>query len=155
MWCLFLAVVFLVSLVLVVPIRITTVTMSDTAASTPFSQPPSRPPPVFTLLVTLKFSQLEYRDMFLVDFGRLAQYVRDHEPDTLAYEVLVSDKSLLEVAILERYRNKEQAYLIVHKSSLPFLAFRPKLQALQDSGHVEVSGQSFLDARVGFGDRVE
>jgi hypothetical protein len=55
--------------------------------------------------------------------------------------------------VLERYKDKEHAYLTVHKSSGPFLAFRPKLLAMQDAGYVTISGHSYLDAKVGFGDR--
>lgn len=109
--------------------------------------------PVFSLLVTLTFEAAEHKEQFLNDFKPLAEYVKSSEPDTLAYEVLLSDKDPLEVMILERYKDKENAYLTVHKSSEPFLAFRPKLQAMQEKGLVKVSGNSYLDSGVGFGDR--
>ena len=108
----------------------------------------------FSLLVTLQFTEQQYKEQFLEFFRPVAQHVQQHEPDTLAYEILLSDKDPLQVLILERYRDKENAYLTVHRSSQPFLEFRPKLKALQDSGHVTVSGHSYLDARVGFGDSV-
>jgi quinol monooxygenase YgiN len=109
--------------------------------------------PVFSLLVTLTFEAAEYKEQFLSDFKPLAEYVKASEPDTVAYEALLSDKDPLEVMILERYKDKENAYLTVHKSSGPFLAFRPKLQAMQEKGYVKVSGSSYLDAEIGFGDR--
>jgi quinol monooxygenase YgiN len=110
-------------------------------------------PPVFSLLVTLQFSKLEYKDQFLQDIQPVAEYCRTNEPDTLAYEVLLSDKDPLQVLVLERYRDKEVAYLQVHKSSSPFLAFRPKLQAMQEGGYVQITGHSYLDSGVGYGDR--
>ena len=111
--------------------------------------------PVFTLLVTLEFSAIEHKNVFLHEyFPPVAKHVRDHEPDTLAYEVLLSDKDPLQVMILERYRDKENAYLQVHKSSQPFLEFRPKLKNMQDQSYVTVSGHSYFDSEVGFGGRV-
>lgn len=58
------------------------------------------------------------------------------------------------VTMMERYRDKDEAYLTIHKSSKPFLDFRPKLKAMQDAGYVEIDGQSYLDSMIGFGDRV-
>jgi quinol monooxygenase YgiN len=115
------------------------------------NQKTSQPP--FSLLVTLHFTATEHKEQFLRDFGPVAAHVQAHEPDTLAYEVLMSDQDSLQVLVLERYKDKDHAYLIVHRSSEPFLAFRPKLKAMQDAGYVTVSGHSYLDAMVGFGDR--
>mmetsp|Transcript_4956 Transcript_4956/g.14371 ORF Transcript_4956/g.14371 Transcript_4956/m.14371 type:complete len:177 (-) Transcript_4956:304-834(-) len=109
--------------------------------------------PVFSLLVTANFDSVEHKDEFLKDFGPYAQYVKTHEPTTLAYEVLLSDKDPLQVLILERYQDKDHAYLQVHRSSDEFQAFRPKLKAMQDQGFVTLSGHSYLDAGLGFGDR--
>jgi quinol monooxygenase YgiN len=111
------------------------------------------PQPPFSLLVTLHFTVPKHKEQFLRDFAPVAAHVQTHEPDTLAYEVLLSDQDSLQVLVLERYKDKDHAYLIVHRSSEPFLAFRPKLKAMQDAGYVTVSGQSYLDAKVGFGDR--
>ena len=108
----------------------------------------------FSLLVTLVFQSTDDKDEFLTDIAPVADYVQRQEPDTLAYEVLLSDQDPLQVMILERYRNKDVAYLEVHKSSAPFLAFRPKLQAMQEAGRVTVSGHSYLDSNIGFGDRL-
>jgi quinol monooxygenase YgiN len=109
--------------------------------------------PVFTLLVTLTFSADEHKQTFLREIQPVADHVRSKEPHTLAYEVLLSDTNPLQVLMLERYTDKENAYLQVHKSSEPFLEFRSKLQKLQEQGHVTIEGHSYLDAGIGFGDR--
>ena len=110
--------------------------------------------PAFTLLVTLKFSSSEHLSTFLGDVKPLADYIARNEPTTIAYEVLQSDRDPLMVTLMERYVDKDEAYLKTHKSSEAFLDFRPKLKAMQDAGFVEVEGQSYLDTGVGFGDRV-
>jgi quinol monooxygenase YgiN len=109
--------------------------------------------PVFSLLVTLQFSAAEHKEQFYKDFQPLANHCKEHEPDTISYEVLNSDKDPLQVLILERYRNKETAFLQVHRSSAPFQSFRPKLKAMEDQGYVKISGDSFFDSGIGFGDR--
>lgn len=108
---------------------------------------------VFSLFVTLQFTANEHLQQFLRDLQPVADHVREYEPDTLSYEVLLSDKDPLRVLVMERYRNRDHAYLVVHKSSTPFLEFRPKLQAMIAAGYVAMSGESYLDANVGFGDR--
>ena len=110
--------------------------------------------PAFTLLVALKFKSGEYMEQFLSDIKPLCDYIISKEPTTLAYKVLKSDKDPLMVTIMERYADKEEAYLKIHRNAKPFLEFRPKLKAMQDDGNVEISGESYLDSLVGFGDRV-
>jgi quinol monooxygenase YgiN len=110
--------------------------------------------PIFSLMVTLQFTAAEYKEQFLREMIQPeADYVKANEPGTLAYNVLLSDQDPLQVMVLERYQDKEEAYLQIHKSSTPFLAFRSKLQAMQEAGHVTISGHSYLDSGVGFGDR--
>ena len=65
--------------------------------------------------------------------------MRAREPTTLAYSLLKSDKDPLTVMVFEKYEDKEHAYLQVHKSSAPFLAFRPRLAALAPV----ITGQSY------------
>jgi quinol monooxygenase YgiN len=103
----------------------------------------------FWLLVTLQFGASHHKDSFLRDFATVASHVRDHEPSTLLYEALQSDKDPLQVLILEMYTDKDTSYLQVHRNSRPFLEFRPKLLAMQEAGHVTVSGHSYLNADVG------
>ena len=110
-------------------------------------------PPPFSLLVTLTFQDKESLQIFLNAFEPLANHVREHEPDTLAYEALLSDKDPLQVLVLERYRDKEIAYLKVHRSSEAFLNFRPKLAEQEKAGKVTISGHSYVDSQIGFGDR--
>lgn len=104
----------------------------------------------FSLLVALHFQDAATKTEFLQDIQPLMDYVRDHEPTTIGYEVLLSDKDDLKALILERYQDKDSSYLKIHKSSAPFLAFRPKLQALMDAGRVTIAGESYEDAGVGF-----
>jgi len=111
--------------------------------------------PVFSLLVTAQFDSVEHKEQFLEEIKAVAEHVKSSEPDTLAYEILLSDKDSRQVLILERYKDKDNAFLKVHKSSAPFLAFRKKLQAMQDKGQVTISGNSYLDSGVGFGDRTK
>ena len=106
--------------------------------------------PAFTLLVTLVFTDSSYKEIFLKDIAPVADYVQHHEPRTIGYQVLVSDQNPLQVTILERYATKEVDYLQTHKSSKPFLEFRPKLQALQEQGVVTMSGHSYYDSTIGF-----
>ena len=115
------------------------------------SQAQASPP--FSLLVTILFTTEEYKYQFLQHFAPLAAYVREHEPQTLSYEALQSDQNPLQILILERYTDKEVAYLQVHKSSLQFLEFRPKLQWMQEAGHVTIHGHSYEDTMLGFVDR--
>ena len=109
--------------------------------------------PVFSLLVTAQFDSVEHKLEMLGHFKAVAEHVKSHEPTTLAYEVLLSDKDPNQVMVLERYQDKENAFLKVHRSSAPFLEFRQKLQAMQDKGFVTLSGHSYLDSGVGFTDR--
>lgn len=111
--------------------------------------------PPFSLIVNLEFKEEAFKDQFLKDIAPLAKYVKDDEPDTLAYEVLVSDKDPLKVLILERYKDKERAFFEVHRNSVPFQEFRPKLKAMMDEGHVTMTGESYVDSMLGFGDRVK
>jgi quinol monooxygenase YgiN len=111
--------------------------------------------PPFSLIVNLEFKDESVKDQFLKDIAPLAKYVHDKEPDTLAYEALLSDKDPLKVVILERYKDKDRAFLEVHRNSIPFQVFRPKLKAMMDEGHVTMVGESYVDSMLGFGDRVQ
>ena len=111
--------------------------------------------PPFSLLVTLQFTEDKYKHEFLQEFESLADYVRQHEPQTLTYDALESDQNPLQILILERYRDKDVAYLQVHKSSQAFLTFRPKLKSMEDAGHVTINGHSYVDTMIGFGQRLK
>ncbi len=109
--------------------------------------------PPFSLFVTLTFTAEEHLNTFKKDIVPLCEYIKNSEPDTISYEVLLSDKDPLKVLIMERYKDKENAFLKVHRSSEAFNEFRPKLKALQDAGFVTVDGDSFIDSQIGFGNR--
>jgi quinol monooxygenase YgiN len=106
--------------------------------------------PAFSLLVTLQFASDANRREFLELVEPLAAHVEKREPSTVSYAVLQSDRDPLKMLILERYRDKETAYLQTHRSSAPFRTFRPQLQAMQEAGKVTVTGESFLDTTTGF-----
>ena len=103
-----------------------------------------------TLIVELEFQDTTAKNEFMELVQPLMDYMRLHEPTTIGYEVLLSDKEDLRALLVERYTDREEAYLKIHKSSKEFLEFRPKLQAMQESGKVTISGHSYLDAGLGF-----
>lgn len=106
--------------------------------------------PPFSLFVTLTFTAEEYKQQFLNDIAPLVLYVKDYELDTIAYEVLLNDQNPLSVLIIERYKDKHNAFLRIHRNSEPFITFRPKLQSLIEAGYVTMSGQSYYDSEIGF-----
>ena len=107
----------------------------------------------FTLLVKLNFATSSLVSSFLAEIQPLCEYIRQHEPTTtLSYEVLLSDQDDTMVTLLERYEDKDNAYLTVHRSSVPFQNFRAKLKATQEKGLVKVDGGSYLDSGVGYVD---
>ncbi|KAL7570460.1 hypothetical protein ACA910_004246 [Epithemia clementina (nom. ined.)] len=115
----------------------------------------------FSLLVTLQFDNAQSQQQFLQEITHVAQYVHDHEPHTLSYLVLQQQQQQqqqpnshnnrqqqhgpLRMMVLERYQDKDQAYLQIHKSSRPFLQFRPKLQAMANAQKVQITGHSYQD----------
>ena len=54
-----------------------------------------------------------------------------------------SDNNPLKIVVLERYEDKDRAYLDIHRNSQQYLAFRPKLTAMIDANLVTMSGKSF------------
>jgi len=103
----------------------------------------------FTLLVTLTFATSSLVSNFLAEIQPLCEYIRQHEPTTLSYEVLLSDKDDTMVTLLERYEDKDNAFLKIHRASVPFQNFRAKLKAMEEKGLVKVDGNSYLDSGVG------
>ncbi|KAL7481513.1 hypothetical protein ACHAW6_007196 [Cyclotella cf. meneghiniana] len=113
----------------------------------------------FVLLVNMKFSSLSYRDAFLDLIKPLCNYVIANESPvgsrrstmtTLSYQVAISDKNPLVVLLLERYSDKDNGYLNVHKSGGEFLKFREQLKGMQDRGEVQIEGESYLETTLGF-----
>lgn len=79
--------------------------------------------------------------------ARLAAHVQSHEPLTLGYELLQSDRSANEFLLLERYSSRE-AMLRPHKTSSAFAEFKRALAAADII--VEKQGSSWLSSGVGF-----
>lgn len=109
----------------------------------------------FVLLVNMKFSELSHRDTFLQLIKPVCQDVIANEgPNsagtTLSYQVAISDKNPLMVVVMERYSDKDNGYLTVHKSGKEFLKFRKELQGMQERGNVEISGESYIETGLGF-----
>ena len=103
----------------------------------------------FVLSVTLDFSDEAAAAEVVGAWKDAADYFFANEPFLYAYEVARSDKDPLHYVIIERYRSKKD-YVGAHRSSPAFLAFRPKMKALQDGGKVKVGGSSFNELGVGF-----
>ena len=123
----------------------------------------------FSLLVTLEFTKLEWKDQFLQEIVPVANYVHSNEPQTLCYQVLHpqltsmtqkpslptttsrSSRTLITATtalVWERYQDKQEAYLTIHKSSRPFATFRTKLQEMANQQRVQISGHSYRDLLV-------
>lgn len=51
---------------------------------------------------------------------------------------------------MERYSDKENGYLTVHKSGKEFLKFREQLKGMQDRGEVVINGESYLETSLGY-----
>lgn len=111
----------------------------------------------FVLLVNMKFVSIIHRDKFLTLIEPVCKDVRANEgPDrgssrtTLSYQVAISDKDPLLVVVMERYNDKDNGYLTVHRSGKEFLKFREQLKGMQSDGHVEIMGESYLETGLGF-----
>ena len=103
----------------------------------------------FVLIVGLTFQSRAAAEELLAEWTKIADYCYRNEPFLLQYEISESDKERLRYVIIERYRSKED-YLHLHRNSVAFREFRPKMKAMQDKGDVAVSGDSFRELGVGF-----
>jgi quinol monooxygenase YgiN len=56
-----------------------------------------------------------------------------------------SDKEATRGMIVERYLDKDNAFLAVHKTSETFLEFRKELQKMQTDGKVKLDGESYQE----------
>ena len=113
----------------------------------------------FVLLVNMKFSSLDLRDKFLKLIEPVCGDVfanespvgsRGSTKTTLSYQVAISDKNPLMIVVMERYSDKDNGYLTVHRSGNEFQKFREILKGMQDKGDVEISGESYLETSLGF-----
>ena len=133
----------------------TTAAATATAAAAATSAAAGKENTPFTLLVTLNFATSALVSNFLAEIQPLCEYIGQHEPTTLSYEVLLSDKDDTMVTLLERYEDKDNAFLKIHRSSVPFQNFRAKLKAMEEKGLVKVDGSSYLDSGVGHVDSMD
>ena len=74
-----------------------------------------------------------------------------NEPGTLSYELARSDKNERMIIFIERYADKEDAYLAVHKGSAAFAKFRPEISRLDP----KISGESYIASDIGYMSRAE
>ena len=103
----------------------------------------------FVLSVGLQFRDESEAKTLVEAWRQAADYCLTNEPFLFAYEIAQSDKDPLRFVIIERYRSRAD-YVGPHRQSPAFKAFRPKMRALQDSGAVTVTGDSFMELGVGF-----
>ncbi|CAE8654676.1 unnamed protein product, partial [Polarella glacialis] len=82
-------------------------------------------------------------------FKPFVSYMKEHEPTTLAFEMMHSDKDPLQVLVFERYADKDEAYLKIHRASEAFLAFRSTLASLDPV----IDGHSYWEGGSGFFER--
>ena len=122
--------------------------------------------PAFILAVNLKFTTLANRDTFLQLIDPVCKDVLAKEgplskqssstvdssstETTLSYKVAISDKDPLLVLVFERYSDKDNGYLKVHRAGTEFLNFREKLKTMQEEGGVVVQGESYLETELGY-----
>jgi hypothetical protein len=113
----------------------------------------------FVLLVNMKFKSLDLRDKFLEWIEPVCNDVITNESPagskgstqtTLSYQVAISDKNPLMVVVIERYSDKDNGYLTVHRSGGEFVKFRELLKGMQDKGEVEIEGESYLETSLGY-----
>jgi quinol monooxygenase YgiN len=101
----------------------------------------------FFLGITIKFNTEEDKKVFSSIFGPYAQFVAKSEMGTISYELSESDKSPLQIYLVERYISKE-AYLDVHRKTDEFIKFRAKLTELSTT--MVMDGHSYIESNLGF-----
>ncbi|CAL5219908.1 g1837 [Coccomyxa viridis] len=102
----------------------------------------------FLLLIQQEYKSIRDRDVFIEMFKPLAKYVKQHEPETLAYELSVSDKDPHKLLIFERYSSKE-ALTEIHQQSAPFKKFKEQWTAA-NLEYTSKTGESYLEEDLGF-----
>lgn len=97
----------------------------------------------FVLCVRLKFTSLDARDQFLHHFKLLSDAVAGNEPQTLSFQIMQADNDSLSLLLFERFLNKQDAYLTVHKCSDQFKRVKSFLNDLGPQCQME--GQSYIE----------
>jgi quinol monooxygenase YgiN len=101
----------------------------------------------FFLAITIKFVSADVKQKFMGLFGPFAKYIAEVEPGTISFELSESDKTPLQIFLVERYVNKE-AYIDIHRKTDTFIAFRAKITELGAS--VTMDGHSYIESNLGF-----
>lgn len=102
----------------------------------------------FDLFVNLEFNNEKEKERFKKIFAPMAEYVKKHEPTTLSYELIESDKNVHNICIVERYVDKA-AYTDIHRTSKEFVEFRQLFSEFE----VTIVGNSYYESNIGFIDR--
>ena len=110
---------------------------------------PRNSPGAFVLHVELEFKTEAAARELVKAWARCADWCRANEAGLLHYEIAQSQAEPLKYGIFERYASLD-AYRTTHKSTEAYRTFRPKMQALQDSGELEVRGSSYFELGHGF-----
>ena len=103
------------------------------------------------LSVKIVFGSATERESFVEMFRPLAEWVAQNEPNTLAYELLLSDKEETTACIFERYASKSD--FVAHQASEPVKAFKEAVAKAEADGsihRVSVEGHSFNESTVGY-----
>ena len=103
---------------------------------------------MFSSVLVVTFKNDQIKSKFLELYRVEAEYVRDHEMNTLSYEYAQSDKDPLQGILIERFISKDD--YLVHKQSSIFISFREQLQRFQNDKLVTINGESFIDSNIGF-----
>lgn len=103
---------------------------------------------MFSSVLVVTFKNDQIKSKFLELYRVEAEYVRDHEMNTLSYEYAQSDKDPLQGILIERFISKDD--YLVHKQSSIFISFREQLQRFQNEKLVTINGESFIDSNIGF-----
>ena len=103
-------------------------------------------PSAFCLFVVVEFATQTDKEHFADIFRPLAEYVRDHEAGTASYILSESDKNPLRVHILERYVDKQEAFVKAHRNSPAFTTFRSVMAKMQETKQITlVEGNSYIE----------
>lgn len=97
------------------------------------------------LFVGVTFRDSVAKAEFKTLFTPFAKYIEEFEPNTLSYIYMDSDQEATRGMIVERYLDKDNAFLAVHKTSETFLEFRKELQKMQTDGKVKLDGESYQE----------
>jgi quinol monooxygenase YgiN len=94
---------------------------------------------MFVLMVAINFKTERDEKVFEGIFLPFAEWVDKNEHNTLAYEIMYSDRHHNQVLLFEKYRTK--ADYEAHRLTKEFMDFRQKLKGLEHS--YTMTGESY------------